>query len=144
MNQPALFNWPKPKYSERGFGAGKIVINYFEISEEMKPAWTKAIRRWAVIDICGCWEWAGRIHNGYPCVNAAGCKSTLWAHRVSYAVFNGPIDAGMHIDHKCVNPTCVRPDHLQQVTPVENYLLAAKRRRSEKRARINERQYFLF
>lgn len=28
----------------------------------------------------------------------------------------------MHIDHLCRNPLCVRPDHLEQVTPRENLL----------------------
>jgi hypothetical protein len=103
------------------FGSKKIIIKPFSVSEDMRQNWMDAILRWADISIIGCWNWTGRIHNGYPCIWAPGCSSTLWAHRVSYALFNGPIKAGMQIDHKCINPICVRPSHLEQVTPSENY-----------------------
>ena len=33
---------------------------------------------------------------------------------------NGPIPAGMVIDHLCRNRNCVRPDHLEVVTPAQN------------------------
>lgn len=42
------------------------------------------------------------------------------AHRVSYELSVGPIPAGMEIDHLCRNQPCVRPDHLEAVTPKEN------------------------
>ncbi len=33
---------------------------------------------------------------------------------------NGPIQDGLHIDHLCRIPRCVRPDHVEPVTLAEN------------------------
>jgi len=44
----------------------------------------------------------------------------LQAHRVSYELANGPIPAGMVIDHACHRPSCVRPSHLRAVTQKQN------------------------
>lgn len=39
------------------------------------------------------------------------------AHRISWALANGEIPPGMHLHHVCLTPSCVRPDHLELVTP---------------------------
>ncbi len=68
----------------------------------------------------GCWEWtAFRTVDGYGMVGDGNGKVT-GAHRASYTFFNGPIPKGLHIDHLCKNPSCVRPAHLEMVTPAEN------------------------
>lgn len=115
-----------------------MVIKPYEIPEEDKEKFLKVFRSLVIIDICGCWEWKGRTHNGYGCFPEPG-GNTKWAHRVSYALFVGPISGGMHIDHTCRNRKCVRPDHLQQVTPTENYLAIYERKRKDVKELLESR-----
>lgn len=113
---------------------GKMVIKPYSIPEELRQKILSTFLKYVTISICGCWEWKGRIYNGYPCCETP--EGTKWAHRVSYALFNGPIAPGMHIDHDCQNRICVRPDHLNQMTPIENYLMIQIRKlRKIKKAR---------
>jgi predicted DNA-binding protein (UPF0251 family) len=42
------------------------------------------------------------------------------AHRVSYEVFNGPIQDGLFICHRCDNPPCINPSHLYAGTHKQN------------------------
>ncbi len=56
------------------------------------------------------------------------------AHRFAYELLVGPIPEGLHIDHLCNNGAtlgCVRPDHMEPVTAVENNRRAATRRREQ-------------
>lgn len=67
----------------------------------------------------GCWEWAGaHAANGYAQIGHH--RRVLYAHRVAYELFVGPIPPGLHIDHLCRNRGCVRPTHLEPVTQAEN------------------------
>lgn len=67
----------------------------------------------------GCWEWIGFIQkNGYAKFYVGG--KSVWAHRFSYEFHNCLIPEGLHVDHLCVNPKCVNPDHLEAVEPKEN------------------------
>jgi hypothetical protein len=69
----------------------------------------------------GCWLWQGyRIRAGYGTFRAGG--KTHIAHRLSYELFRGLIPAGHHLDHLCLVRQCVRPDHLEAVTPRVNVL----------------------
>jgi hypothetical protein len=66
-----------------------------------------------------CWEWTAKIGNsGYGRVTVDGRVS--YAHRFSYEAFVGPVPEGLQLDHLCRNTVCVRPDHLEPVTPAMN------------------------
>ncbi len=67
----------------------------------------------------GCWIWLGnRNPKGYGTAYFAGRTGS--AHRVAYILFVGKIPVGLQVDHLCRNRLCVRPDHLEPVTPREN------------------------
>lgn len=95
------------------------------------PTPRERVRFWAKVKTCeeGCWEWqAAKSHAGYGVFsNKSGCKG---AHRFSYLMNCGPIPDGLHVLHKCDNPSCVRPDHLEVGTPLKNMVDAAKRNRT--------------
>lgn len=68
----------------------------------------------------GCWEWNRyRNEHGYGRLNKAG-QRTMYAHRWAYELLVGPIPVGLTIDHLCLNPACVNPEHLEPVTLSEN------------------------
>lgn len=78
----------------------------------------------AFLDKCqitetGCVEWTGARTFGYGRFGVGG-RQTMLAHRWAYARWVGPLRPGMEIDHLCHNPACVRPAHLEQVTPKVN------------------------
>ena len=79
-------------------------------------------------DDAGCWNWQGRIsRNGYGRVLIDGKE--VAAHRFVYQAMIESVGAQTQLDHLCVNRRCVNPDHLQKVSPRENY-----RRRDERAA----------
>ena len=63
-----------------------------------------------------CWLWlAGRNAYGYGMF----AKYHL-AHRFSYELLVGPVPVGLELDHLCRVRSCVRSDHLEPVTHLEN------------------------
>lgn len=67
----------------------------------------------------GCWVWKGQTNeSGYGVVFSEGIA--FGAHRLIYQTLRGTIEPGLHLDHRCRNPLCVNPDHMEPVTPEEN------------------------
>ena len=66
-----------------------------------------------------CHVWTGtRYANGYGRVKRDG--KAIRAHRYAWERENGPIPDGMVVRHKCDNPPCVNPDHLEVGTHQDN------------------------
>lgn len=60
----------------------------------------------------GCWEWQKtKSDRGYGRVSVNG--KGAWAYRAYYEVAYGPIPPDHDIHHKCNNPSCVNPEHLE-------------------------------
>jgi hypothetical protein len=71
------------------------------------------------VDADGCWRFAGALNAaGYGVIGIN--KKTVYAHRLAYEAFVGPISVGLTLDHLCRNRACFNPAHLEPVTRGEN------------------------
>ncbi len=78
-----------------------------------------------VIRDCGyetpCWVWIRALdQKGYGISYSATRKRQYKAHRVVYEQRVGLIPEGMIPHHLCFNHSCVNPQHLQIITPLQN------------------------
>lgn len=83
---------------------------------------SQILRFWARVDMSdhwGCWPWMGnRTRFGHGQVNIG--KRNQFTHRVAYELVYGQIPEGLVISHRCNNPPCCNPTHLDAVTHSEN------------------------
>ena len=100
----------------------------------MKPnfsgKWTTPLteRFWACVNKGpSCWIWTGNKTAVYGRIRIHNVATP--AHRASWVLHYGPIPAGVLVLHKCDNPLCVRPDHLELGTQHKNISDAVKRKR---------------
>jgi hypothetical protein len=70
----------------------------------------------------GCWQWTGWTNRkGYGEMGRGrASEGHVIASRVSWEIHNGPIPEGMIVRHKCDNPPCTNPDHLELGTHLDN------------------------
>lgn len=89
-------------------------------------------RFWEKVDISGaddCWAWLGAtLTSGYGSFHLKGKSCT--AHRLAYILTVGEIADGLHIRHKCDNPICCNPAHLETGTHADNMRDMAERGRA--------------
>ena len=75
---------------------------------------------WTVTDT-GCWEWNGaRFKRGLPYAMVTMHRRPYIGSRLAYETWVGPIPEGHVVRHKCDNPPCINPDHLETGTKADN------------------------
>lgn len=75
-----------------------------------------------------CWKWNGATDSwGYGRIAVNGKNRT--AHRLSYALFRGPVPSDKLVLHKCDVAHCINPAHLYIGTHADNVNDAYRRNR---------------
>jgi hypothetical protein len=96
----------------------------------MPPRRDAETRFWAKVNKNGptaphmetcCWVWtaATLVDGGYGAFRPEP-KILVRAHRYAYQTCIGQIPDGKQVDHCCLNPVCVRSEHLRLVTNKQN------------------------
>jgi uncharacterized protein (DUF433 family) len=92
----------------------------------------------------GCWNCTSHASNtfGYPMITRNGIHQTVY--HLMYELHHGRVPQGLVIRHKCDNPKCINPDHLEIGTYKDNCHDMISRGRDtivgsrNTRARLNE------
>lgn len=67
-----------------------------------------------------CWEWTGRVagRDGRPYITIN--YKQLLVYRVVFELFNGSLEPNEVVRHKCHNPICCNPYHLEKGSISDN------------------------
>lgn len=85
-----------------------------------------------------CWLWMRACQGfGYGLFQVEG--RSIGAHRVAWQLAYGPIPDGLLVMHRCDNPRCVNPAHLQLGTYADN--MADKARKGRCNAPTGDRAW---
>lgn len=81
-----------------------------------------------------CWEWQEKSRNehDYGIFRPTKHSGVVKAHRFAWAAVNGDLKDGIVIRHKCDNPPCCNPAHLEDGTQIDNISDAVSRRRNRR------------
>lgn len=83
-------------------------------------------------DKAACWPWRGNKPGGRHGHFSLG-QGTVKAHRWMYEAIVGPIPEGLVVRHRCDNPPCVNPLHLEVGTSADNARDRSERGRAANR-----------
>lgn len=81
------------------------------------------------LTLSSCIEHNQKGNYGKTCRMIDGKKVMLYLHRLAYTEAYGPIPHGLEVRHKCDNPRCINPEHLEIGTHQDNANDMVKRKR---------------
>ena len=85
----------------------------------------------------GCWPWRGQLTPfGYGRMAVHG--RLLMAHRLAYEIAHGPVPSGVWVLHRCGNPGCCNPRHLELGPPGDPLLGVRIRGEAHPRTTLSE------
>lgn len=110
-----------------------------EVAETVRARFEAKVSRSS--DPNGCWEWTGRRvkNSGFDYGRIYICGMSFATHHVALALDGRPVPVGMLARHKCDNPPCVNPAHLEVGTNSDNMRDREARGRNP-RTRLTEEQ----
>lgn len=112
-------------------------------TDGLRPTGPLAERFWFYVEKAGpdeCWRWTAHLNrHGYGKILVDGHLTP--ASRAAYMLTNGPIPKGKVVRHKCDNPACVNPAHLELGTQRDNVRDMIERGRGNWRAPKGEERH---
>lgn len=99
------------------------------LSPTVRSRFDEKVRLAGTEDDDCCWLWTAFTNpSGYGMIRNG--RMMALAHRVAWALANGPIPDGKHVLHRCDVPRCVNPSHLYIGTNADNMADKVSRGRS--------------
>lgn len=88
---------------------------------DRKGLYTRFVGKFLQGDDDECWEWQGaRSGSGKRYGVLIDGTKNIYAHRLAYLFHYGEIGPNLCVRHKCDNPQCVNPHHLEVGTHKDN------------------------
>lgn len=130
------------KHYRRWFNGADMHKETFRTGETREERFSSFVEI-TTTDECIEWPTRSREKRGYGWFTFQ--RKSQRAHRASCEIHKGPIPSGMVIRHKCDNPPCVNPAHLETGTQAANIGDAVRRGRiargeTPRRSKLTEAQ----